>query len=150
MRARSSRVTLADMARMPRLPLDAGAGAGVLLAALHLAACPMLPASDLTVSEGALPITLGAQVTFAFSCQDWLWGDWRWVTAPGRCGGSWFVQGELGGSSIYGQITPCGVYHAPAERPPEPPEIEVYDVAWGWTCVDCCGALITLSLDGYD
>lgn len=96
----------------------------------------------------------GSRVAFLLYC-DRLFAGWEIAAGGSRCEGAWAVgaplclEGCAPPDPAAGTITSCGVYTAPAARPPEPPTVAAIECP-EFGCADACGASLTLDLAGYD
>lgn len=125
-------------------------------AALAAAGCPYVAEGELRVATGSTTIGPGSQVAFLLYC-DRLFAGWELAAGGTRCAGTWGIgdafcpdsQCPGTGDAIVGTITACGVYTAPAARPPSPPVIAATECS-SFNCADACGASLTLDLSGYD
>jgi hypothetical protein len=124
--------------------------------ALVLGGCPWVPPGEIRIVEGPAVLKAGDQVQLALYCT-YLF-DGTELSAGGlECeNGSWgIVDPECdaydctveGGTARLGTIDECGVYTAPATRPPEPIEVASSDCGFG--CADGCGASLELAFIGY-
>lgn len=141
---------------MMSLSRRGGAAALVAGAALVSAGCPYVADGELRVAEGSLTVGPGSVVHLRLYC-DRLFAGWELAAGGADCGGAWAVtDGACVGLGCppadhpaLGTISDCGVYTAPAERPPVAPVVHAIECP-SFDCADACGASLTLDLAGYD
>ena len=141
------------MAFLSRRGLAAAMVAG---AALLSAGCPYVAEGEIRAAEGSLTVGPGSVVQLALYC-DRLFAGWALAAGGARCGGAWAISDPAcsafdcppAADPALGTITACGVYTAPAERPPVTPVVHATECDT-FQCFDACGASVPLDLAGYD
>jgi hypothetical protein len=100
------------------------------LSTLLLVGC--CPRPQMEILEGSAQVGPGEIVQLRAS-------HGGWQVGPGACGGHWYVDEVLGGSSETGTVDSCGRYEAPEAFPEGLERIEVLASEFeSGTCADCC------------
>lgn len=124
--------------------------------AVVLGGCPWVPPGEIRVVEGPAMLKAGDQLQLALFCTYLFDGTELSAGGPECENGVWgVVDAEcdsydctvMWGDARLGTIDECGVYTAPATRPPEPLVVDANDC--GFYCADSCGASLELVFIGY-
>jgi hypothetical protein len=116
-----------------------------LAALVLLAGCPGAWCPEGEITRGPADQRVRPGDAFDLHAEDG--GDWE--SDAEHCGGHWYVNSVLGGTSEVGTVDPCGRYRAPAAFPDGLAlvHIEAADfVVYPFSCADCC-AVASLALE---